>query len=309
MSSLRKEASQLSFAYSACYLIGMDILLFGKDGQVARSLQEEAGSVAVTALGSAECNLLTPGAGATAIAGRSPDVIINAAAYTAVDKAEEERDAAQRLNADAPVELARAAKDAGAVFIHISTDYVFNGADEHAYSEQDETAPLNHYGDSKRAGEEGILDLNSEAVILRTSWVFSEFGANFVKTMLRLGAERDQLSIVDDQIGGPTPARDIARTLLTIAGKKHRGAPGDGVYHFQGRPSVSWAAFAEKIFEIAGLKTGIEKISTAAYPTPASRPLNTVLDCARIERDFGLAAPDWRIGLRAVIAALTKTDN
>ncbi len=283
----------------------MRILLFGKNGQVARCLQDEAGAVRVAALGSGECDLRQDGAAATAIDAQKPDVVVNAAAFTAVDKAETNEPEARRLNADAPAEMALACARAGVRFIHLSTDYVFDGRSAGPYTEADPTRPLGIYGATKLDGEEAVLAAAPTAVVIRTSWVFSEYGANFVKTMLRLGAERATLSIVDDQVGGPTPARDIARAVLTIAGKLHRGAPGEGIYHFQGGPPVSWAAFAEKIFDIAGLETSVETIPTADYPTPATRPLRTVLDCARIERNFGIAQPDWRAGLRQVIAALS----
>lgn len=287
----------------------MRILLFGRNGQLARCFQEEAGAHNVVALGSDEADLMTPGVGAAAVSEYQPDVVINAAAYTAVDRAEEERDAAMRLNKDAVAELAKAAKTVGAPIIHISTDYVFDGASDANYAEEAPTNPLNVYGASKLAGERAAIKENPGAVIVRTSWVFSEYGGNFVKTMLRLGGERDALSIVDDQVGGPTAARDIARALIVIAEKRHRGASGDGIYHFQGAPAVSWAAFAGKIFEIAGANVNVTPIPTADYPTPAARPLHTVLDCARIERDFGIAQPDWRVALRQVIGALTKKDE
>ena len=288
----------------------MRILLFGRNGQVARCFLEEAGGAHdVVALGSGETDLMKAGAGAAAVSEFQPDVVINAAAYTAVDRAEEERDAAMRLNADAVAELAKAAQASGAPFIHVSTDYVFDGASSSHYTEDATVNPLNVYGASKLAGERAALEENPDAVIVRTSWVFSKYGGNFVKTMLRLGGERDALSIVDDQVGGPTAARDIARALLAIAEKKHRGASGEGVYHFQGAPTVSWAAFAAKIFDIAGADVNVTPIPTADYPTPAARPLRTILDCARIERDFGIAQPDWRISLRQVIGVLTKKDS
>ena len=279
----------------------MRMLVFGKNGQVARALQASA---EITALGRDDVDLMQAGAARDAIAAHKPDIIINAAAYTAVDKAESDIDAARRLNAEAPAEMAAAAQAANTPFIHLSTDYVFDGAAPGRLTENAATHPLNQYGATKLAGEKSVLDANPGATILRTSWVFSEYGANFVKTMLRLAGERDALNIVSDQIGGPTAASDIAAAIVTIAGKKHRGAPGGGIYHFQGAPAVSWAAFAEKIFEIAGKSVKVSHIKTEDYPTPAQRPLSTVLDCARIERDFGVAQPDWRASLRRVIAAL-----
>ncbi|MEO1242847.1 MAG: dTDP-4-dehydrorhamnose reductase [Pseudomonadota bacterium] len=288
----------------------MRILLFGCNGQVARCIREEArGAHEVTALGSAEADLMQPGAATTAITANKPDVVINAAAYTAVDQAEDEKDAAMRLNKDAAAEMARTARVVGAPFIHISTDYVFYGQSDAPHREDDQTNPLNIYGASKLAGEQAVLAENDSAIVIRTSWVFSEFGGNFVKTMLRLAGERDALNIVDDQIGGPTAARDIARALLTIAEKKHRGAPGEGVYHYQGTPAVSWAGFASKIFDTAGKTVAVRPIVTKDFPTPAPRPLRTILDCARIERDFGVAQPDWRIALRQVIETLAKKDE
>jgi len=289
----------------------MHILVFGKNGQVAQSLRDEAGSVSLKSFGSADCDLREPGAGAAAIANASADIIINATAYTAVDAAEKDRNAAQRLNTDAPTELAAAATKSGARFIHLSTDYVFDGDPKSrhnvAYTENEKTAPLNVYGATKRAGEIAVLSAAPDAIIIRTSWVFSRYGSNFVKTMLGAGATQRQLKIVDDQIGGPTPARDIARAILAIASKIHRGAAGDGIYHYQGTPTVSWADFATEIFTVAGLSVDVQKIPSGAYPTVARRPLRTALDCGRIERDFGISAPDWRPGLHQVIDALRET--
>jgi dTDP-4-dehydrorhamnose reductase len=281
----------------------MRMLVFGKNGQVARALQA-AGGETVTALGRDKADLMHPGAAREAIAAHKPDLVINAAAYTAVDKAEEEEAAARRLNAGAPAEMAEAAQAADVPFIHLSTDYVFDGKAEDRIAEDEETAPLNIYGATKREGEIAVGAAHGQAVILRTSWVFSEYGGNFVKTMLRLSESRDALSIVADQIGGPTEAGDIAKALLAIAGKKHRGAPGAGIYHFQGAPAVSWADFAEKIFDIAGRAVKVSHIKTEDYPTPAARPRYTVLDCAKIEREFGIGQPDWRESLRRVIDAL-----
>ncbi|WP_375201249.1 dTDP-4-dehydrorhamnose reductase [Hyphococcus sp.] len=283
----------------------MRMLVFGKNGQVARALKDSAGDD-VTALGRDEADLMAPGAAREAIAAHAPDIIVNASAYTAVDKAESDEAAATRLNASAPEEMAVAAAQAGIPLIHVSTDYVFDGTTEDRLAENAAVNPLNVYGRTKCEGERAVLNANPGAVILRTSWVFSEYGGNFVKTMLRLGAERDALTIVADQKGGPTAAADIAAAIVTIAGKKHRGAPGAGLYHYQGAPTASWAEFAEKIFEIAGLSVKVSHIKTEDYPTPAKRPLNTILDCAKIERDFGIAQPDWRIELRRVIAALKE---
>ena len=288
----------------------MRILIFGENGQVARALRKEAGGAhEVAALGRAGADLYAPGAGENAIRNWKPDIVVNAAAYTAVDQAETEAEKAQRLNAGAVGEIAGAASAEDAQFLHLSTDYVFDGAIDSPYKEDAATNPLSVYGASKLSGECAAMQANPESVIIRTSWVFSEYGGNFVKTMLRLGRERSSLSIVDDQIGGPTSARDIAKALLTIAGKKHRGAPGAGLYHFQSAPPVSWAVFARKIFEFADLPVEVLGISTEDYAAPAKRPLRTVLDCSKIERDFGVAQPDWRASLRQVIGALTQKES
>ncbi len=288
----------------------MKILVFGKHGQIARALHEEANSThEIIALGREEADLFEKGIVVKEITRHAPDIIVNAAAYTAVDNAENETEAANHLNTVVPGEMASAAHKTGSHFVHISSDYVFDGDSASPYREDDPTKPLNVYGASKLAGEDAVMVANKGAIIVRTSWVFSEFGANFVKTMLRLAGERDTLSVVDDQIGGPTSARDIAIALLTIAQKKYRGAAGEGVYHFQGAPVVTWAGFAKKIFEIAGAQTLVTPIPTSQFPTPAARPLHTVLDCARLERDFGIPQPDWRPALRQVIEALQKKDE
>ncbi|MEO1252996.1 MAG: dTDP-4-dehydrorhamnose reductase [Pseudomonadota bacterium] len=281
----------------------MKLLVFGKNGQVARCLRDEASGVDLVALGSSDVDLMNPGAGRDAVLTHRPHFVVNAAAYTGVDQAETEKEAARRLNADAPGELASAAAETGARFIHLSTDYVFNGEADAPYAEEHQTAPLNAYGATKLAGETAVMAAAPDAVILRTSWVVSEYGRNFAKTMLRLARDKHALRIVGDQIGGPTPARDIARALLTIMGKLSRGAPGSGLYHYQGAPAVSWAQFATAIFEAAGLSVEVETISTADYPTPARRPLYTVLNCGRIERHFGLGQPDWRVRLQQLVAS------
>ena len=278
----------------------MTILVFGRTGQVATELQLQAG---VTALGRAEVDLMVPGAAKTAIAEHEPTVVINAAAWTAVDKAEEEEATAHRLNADAPAEMARACAARSIPFCHVSTDYVFAGTGEAPWREDDPVAPPNAYGRTKLAGEQAVLEAGGNAAILRTSWVFSAHGANFVKTMLRLSETRDRLTIVADQIGGPTPAADIAATLLRMAEAMRQGQSG-GVYHYGGAPAVSWADFARGIFAQAGRAVAVEDIMTVNYPTPAVRPLNSRLDCSKLGTDFGIDAPDWKAGLEYVLAQL-----
>lgn len=278
----------------------MRILVFGKTGQVACELQRQAD---VLALGRAEADLAQPEACAEALRASGADLVINAAAWTAVDKAEAEEAAATVVNGAAPAAMARAAAERGIPFLHISTDYVFSGAGTAPWSEADPVDPQNAYGRSKLAGEEGVRAAGGNSAILRTSWVFSAHGANFVKTMLRLGETRDALNVVEDQIGGPTPAADIAAALLRMGRAMAQGQPG-GTYHFGGVPQVSWAEFAREIFAQAGRSVTVRGIPTEAYPTPARRPLNSRMDCFALSRDFGIAAPDWKAGLAQVLKEL-----
>lgn len=278
------------------------ILVFGKNGQVATELARQAD---VTVLGRAEVDLMQPGAGAAAITAHAPSVVINAAAYTGVDKAEEDEPAALRLNADAPGEMARTCAEMGIPFVHISTDYVFDGSGTSPWLETDSVAPQNIYGRSKLAGEAAVRAAGGNHVILRTSWVFSSHGANFVKTMLRLSDSRDALSVVVDQIGGPTPAADIAATLLRMAQQMQAGASG-GTYHYGGQPAVSWADFARAIFAQAGRGVTVTDIPSRDYPTPAQRPLNSRLDGAKLTADFGIKPPEWEAGLALVLKELKR---
>jgi dTDP-4-dehydrorhamnose reductase len=278
----------------------MKLLVFGKTGQVARELHRLAPDAIF--LGRDQADLMTPAACAKAIAAHEADAIINAAAWTAVDKAESEEAAATVVNGDAPAAMAQAAAAKGVPFLHISTDYVFDGTGNEPFTPDHPTAPLGAYGRSKLKGEEGVRAAGGNHLILRTSWVFSAHGNNFVKTMLRLGRERDVLRVVADQIGGPTPARDIARTLVGIANTmRSLGAEG-GTHHYSGAPDVSWADFAREIMRQARLDCRIEDIPTEAYPTPARRPLNSRLDCFTI----GAPRPDWREGLADVLKELTQ---
>jgi len=281
----------------------MTILVFGKTGQVATELAALGGN-RVQALGRDQADLSDPVACAALIAETDATAVINAAAYTAVDRAEEDEAAAQIINGDAPAAMASAAAARGLPFVHISTDYVFEGSGERPWKPADPTGPLGAYGRTKLAGEDGVRAASGPHAILRTSWVFSAHGANFVKTMLRLGKERDALSIVADQVGGPTAARDIARTCLTIADKLVVGEGASGTYHFAGTPDVSWAAFAREIFAQAGLSVTVSDIPSSAYPTPAVRPLNSRMDCADLEKTFAIVRPDWRQSLAAVLHEL-----
>ena len=283
----------------------MKLLVFGTTGQVSQEIARNLpGDSTMVALGRAEADLTDPAACADAIAKADCDAVINAAAYTAVDKAEEDHITAQRVNADAPGAMARACAARDIPFVHISTDYVFHGNGDAPFTPDDVAGPLGIYGATKLAGEEAIRASGAQHVILRTSWVFSSFGANFVRTMLRLAETRYALSIVADQVGGPTPAADIARTVINIAGQLVNGAPG-GTYHFSGAPDVSWAEFADAIFRTAGKTVAITPIPTSDYPTPARRPLNSRLDCTTLTQDFGIERPDWQAGLHAVLKDLS----
>lgn len=280
------------------------LLVFGRTGQVARELARRAPEALF--LGREAADLTDPESCAAAIRAHAPAAIINAAAHTAVDRAESEAEAARLVNAAAPAAMARAAAELGVPFLHVSTDYVFDGSGDRPWREDDPTGPLGVYGATKLAGERGVAEAGGQWAVLRTSWVFSAHGANFVRTMLRLGAERDALSIVADQTGGPTPAAAIAEALLVMARAMQAGT-GGGIYHFSGAPDASWADFAAEIFARSGMSVRITPIATADYPTPARRPLNSRLDCTRIERDFGIPRPDWRRGLDEVLAELERT--
>ncbi len=281
----------------------MKILVFGKTGQVATELGRRR---EVIALGRHDADLTEPGAATAQIERIRPDLVINAAAYTAVDKAETEVDLATRLNGDAPGEMARAAARAGVPFVHVSTDYVYSGEGESPWRPGDPTGPLGVYGRSKLAGDEAVAAAGGRFAVLRTSWVFSAHGQNYVKTMLRLGRERDELAIVADQIGGPTGAASIAGALLTVGDALLAGRGRSGIYHFCGAPETSWAGFSREIFAQAGLSVTVREIPTSDYPTPAKRPLNSRLDCSDLRREFGIAQPDWRKDLSDVLRELAR---
>jgi dTDP-4-dehydrorhamnose reductase len=283
------------------------LLVFGQTGQVATELARQATpDIAMTCLGRDRADLSDPAACAAAIAASDADVVINAAAYTAVDKAESDEALATTVNGTAPGAMAQACAARAIPFLHVSTDYVFDGSGTRPWQPDDPTGPLGAYGRSKLAGEDAVRAAGGPHAILRTSWVFSAHGANFVKTMLRLGAERAKLTIVADQIGGPTSAADIAAALLTMARAFHAGHGTTGTYHFSGAPDVSWADFAREIFAQASLPCLVEDIPTSAYPTPARRPSNSRMDCAALTRDFAIERPDWRASLTHVLSDLKE---
>lgn len=289
----------------------MRLVVTGREGQVARSLVERAGSappVEVITLGRPEFDLSNPDSLRGHIARLKPDVLVSAAAYTAVDQAEDEPDLAMAVNGVAPGIVAAEAAQAGAPVIHLSTDYVFAGDKDGDYVETDGTGPQGVYGRTKLAGEEAVARANPRHVILRTAWVYSPFGKNFVRTMLRLAADRDTISVVADQHGNPTSALDIADGILAIAAKLTGEHAPYGVYHLAGTGSTSWAGFAAHVFEtsaaLGGPAAGVREIATKDYPTKARRPANSRLSSRRLESSFGWKAPDWRESSRLVVERL-----
>jgi dTDP-4-dehydrorhamnose reductase len=280
----------------------MRLLIFGRSGQVATELARRLpAGVTARFLGRDQADLADPAACAAQVTGC--DAVINAAAWTAVDKAEAEEPAATVVNGDAPTAMARACATLGVPFLHVSTDYVFDGSGTAPFAPDHPTGPLGAYGRSKLAGEQGVRAAGGNHLILRTSWVVSAHGANFVKTMLRLGRERESLNVVADQVGGPTPAAAIADALITAARAMVDGAPG-GTHHFSGAPDVAWADFAREIMAQARLPCVINDIPTSAYPTPARRPANSRMDCSAFLAAFGVPRPDWRVGLKEILKEL-----
>lgn len=280
----------------------MRILVFGKDGQVGRELARALAPLGENrVLGRADVDLTDIGALRHCVREYAPELIVNAAAYTAVDKAESEYEIANAINALAPQAMAEEAAERGAWLLHYSTDYVFDGSAERPYQEQDAPNPLNVYGITKHAGEQAVILSGAKYVILRTSWVYGVYGRNFVKTMLRLAREREELSVVDDQIGAPTWSRMIAETTACMLSRlDHLGAAAQGIYHMTASGKTSWRKFAEAVFEASGMERQprVQPITTADYPTPARRPLNSTLDNSKLQKTFGLAHPDWHYCLR-----------
>jgi len=285
----------------------MKVLVFGRTGQVARALiaAGPGQGCEITALGRDLADLSDPAACAAAIAASGADAVINAAAWTAVDAAETQEPEAHVINAEAPGAMARACATLGLPFVHISTDYVFDGAEGPAWTPQDATGPLGAYGRTKLAGEAAVAAAGGTAAILRTAWVFDGTGKNFVTTMLCLSETRDALNVVGDQTGGPTPAGAIADACLTIARQLQAGQGTPGLYHFSGAPDVTWADFARAIFATFGRDVTVSDITTAEYPTPAVRPANSRLDCSSLDATFGIKRPDWQAALNDIKETLT----
>jgi dTDP-4-dehydrorhamnose reductase len=286
------------------------ILVFGKTGQVARELSrmEWPHSAEIVQLDRAQCDLCNPGAVASAVEWADSGLVVNAAAYTAVDRAESEPELAERINRDAPAAMAAACACRGAALIHLSTDYVFDGTKRDAYVEEDAVSPVSVYGRTKEAGEAAIREALDRHLIVRTSWVFSAHGTNFVKTMLRLAATRPELRVVADQKGGPTAARDIAKTIGLLVQSIEQGTARWGTYHYSGAEATTWFGFAQAILAEAQPRPSITPIATSEYPTAAQRPSNSILDCTRIRDKFGIVQPSWRDALKDTLAELQDMD-
>jgi len=291
----------------------MKLLVLGAGGQVGRELSRLTwpADYRVATFDRAEVDITRKDAVTAAFDRERPDIVINAAAYTAVDRAESEPDAAWAGNCAGPGHLAASCHAAGIPLIHISTDYVFDGSKQGPYREADPVDPLGVYGRSKEAGDRAVREVLPEHVILRTAWVYSAHGHNFVKTMLRVAAERPVLRVVADQIGSPTSAADIAGAIAAIVRRVAAGDRHWGTYHFAGGGAVTWHGFAEAIFELAAAWRGappkVEAIATADYPTPARRPANSVLDCRHIGEVFGIVPRPWREALAEVIGELYES--
>ena len=289
----------------------MRIVVTGLVGQVVSSMIERAPrDVELIALGRPQLDLAKRDAVLATLRAARCDVIVNAAAYTAVDKAEREPDVAMRINGDGAGYVAEIAAELGAPLLHLSTDYVFDGALDRPYREEDATNPTGAYGRSKLAGEQKIASLCANHAILRTAWVYSPFGANFVKTMLRLGETRAELGVVADQHGNPTSALDIADALFAIA-RRMRADRSDalrGIFHMTGEGEATWADFAKAIFADAlahgRANVSVKRITTADYPTPAKRPANSRLDTSKLKDAFGISLPDWRKSTKTCVARL-----
>ncbi len=319
----------------------MRIAVTGRDGQVATALAEigAAEGVTIVPVGRPDLDLANPDSILPALRAAAPDMIVNAAAYTAVDKAESEPDLAEAVNATGAGAVAKAAAELGVPILHLSTDYVFDGSADRPYREEDATGPLGVYGRTKLLGEQAVAAANPRRVILRTAWVYAPFGANFVRTMLRLAATRDEVGVVADQHGCPTSALDIAHTLLSIARRVQTPQLGDadalaiagaamsgaalavpmtaeagedpelyGTFHMTGQGEAVWADVAEAIFarsaELGGPTARVKRITTADYPTPAKRPANSRLNGEKLARVYGILLPQWRESVELCVTRL-----
>lgn len=287
----------------------MKVLLFGAGGQIGQRLAQLLPALGtLVACDQAEADLSRPDSVRALLDRERPQLIVNAAAYTAVDQAESDAEVARQVNAESPRVMAEAARRSGALLVHYSTDYVFDGEADRPYTEESPTRPLSVYGVTKLAGEQAVRESGADHLILRTAWLYSNRGRNFFKTMLRLAGERDELRVVGDQIGSPTYADWVAETTLAMiqglladgAGRSRRV----GTYHVVCAGQTSWHGFAQRIVELTGLaaRVRVTPITTAEYPTPAQRPAYSVLSCAKLKREFGIVPPDWQQGLARCLA-------
>jgi len=298
----------------------MRILVTGKNGQLGQSINKLINIEAKTKYNPNSNEFIFVGREELDLSSKSSidnyfnnndnfDIIINCAAYTAVDKAEEEQELANQVNHLAVGQLARIANQQKAKLIHISTDYVFDGDGDNPYSETDKTSPINIYGKTKLAGEKALQEIMpTNAIIIRTSWVYSEYGNNFVKTMLRLGKEKDEISVVSDQIGSPTYATDLAEAILTIVNNKNclDKQQSTEVYHYSNEGKISWYDFAREIFRIAKIDCKVNPITTNQYPIPAKRPKNTLINKDKISHRFNIDIFDWRKAIESCISILKE---
>lgn len=287
------------------------ILVTGANGQLGMELQQLASSFpAFEFIFTTRNELPLDDAGSINdfITHHQPHYLINCAAYTAVDKAESEKDLACKINADAPGIIATACNENNIQLIHISTDYVFNGMGKMPYTESDATDPVNFYGETKLEGEKKVIQGDPGSIIIRTAWVYSEFGKNFVKTMLRLMAGKEQIGVVSDQSGTPTYAADLAEAILLIINNSELSKTNwiPGIYHFSNEGNITWYDFAVAIKELSGSHCKVDPISTSAYPTPARRPFNSVLDKTKIQQTFSIPAKDWKQSLAVCIERINK---
>lgn len=288
----------------------MSVLVFGYSGQVAQELARLVDELKLTFvfLGREDADLSYPDKCEELILAREPAAVINAAAWTAVDAAETAEAEASVVNGEAPGAMARACAKLSIPFLHISSDYVFDGSGHYPWRPHDSVGPLGAYGRSKLLGEKLVQESGARAIILRTSWVFSVHGSNFVKSMLRLGGERRQLNVVGDQVGGPTSASSIARSVATLIEALLKGGPG-GTFHFSGAPDVSWAEFAETIMDLAGLSCEIVPILSADYPMASPRPLNSRLDGSTLLDAYGIPRGIWTNDLKHVLTELAEKSD
>jgi dTDP-4-dehydrorhamnose reductase len=293
----------------------MRIVVTGRQGQIVRSLIETAASTSyeVVPLGRPQLDLgEKPASIVHALDAASPDVIVSSAAYTAVDRAESEADLAFAINEIGARMVAEAAEGLGVPLIHISTDYVFDGTKAAPYVESDPPAPTSVYGASKLAGERAVLAAHADTIVLRTAWVYSAFGANFAKTMLRLACDREEIPVVADQVGTPTSASDIADAIFQIGSnlRANRSPELRGIFHMTAAGEASWADFAEVIFSASQAVNGptarVRRISTAEYPTPAKRPQNSRLDCSKLGHLHAVRLPEWRASAAQVVRRLVR---